>query len=194
MKAIIIALFVLVAVASLFQVALCSPDFKGIDSWSSSSNVNTKNIEVKLSEALQGLSAAQKSSSIKSNVDVDDSNGNGYDSPLNNSTAINLSAINKTAINSTAINSTQTNTTALNASFKDEASPEDEGGSGAVSLTGSSSASPQEVGSNSKANFNGFWGMEASQKGTGKNGINSRTFLSGGFEVDKTVKFQDRGY
>ncbi len=175
MKAIVIALFVLVAVASIQQAALCSPDFRGLDSWSSSSNMNTKNIEAKLSEALQGLSAAQKSSSIES--------------PLNNSTAINSSAINKTAINSTEINAT-----ALNASAKDDASLEAGGGSGAVSLTSSSSASPQEVGSNSKASFNGFWGMEANQDGTGKNGISSRTFLSGGFEVDKTVKFQDRGY
>ena len=175
MKAIVIALFVLVAVASIQQAALCSPDFRGLNTWSSSSNMNTKNIEAKLSEALQGLSAVQKSSSIESS--------------LNSSTALNSSGL-----NNTAVNSTETNTTALNTTAKDKASLEAQGDSGAVSLTGSSSASPQEVGSNSKASFNGFWGMEASQKGTGKNGISSSTFLSGGFEVDKTVKFQDRGY
>ncbi|MDM7913514.1 MAG: hypothetical protein QUS09_10495, partial [Methanotrichaceae archaeon] len=101
------------------------------------------------------------------------------------------------AVNTTADNSTETNTTAINASAEDGAYSEAEGGSGAagaVSFSGNSSVSPQEVGSNSKASFNGFWGMEASQKGIGKIDISSRTFLSGGFEVDKTVKFQDRGF
>lgn len=176
-KAITIALFIFAVVGSIFQVALCSPDFEKLKPWSSSSNANTKNIEAKLSEALQGLSAVQKSSAVES--------------------AINLSVINSTVANSTAINSTETNTTAINASAKDGASSEAEGGSGAigaVSFSGNSSVSPQEVGSNSKASFNGFWGMEANQKGIGKSDISSRTFLSGGFEVDKTVKFQDRGY
>jgi hypothetical protein len=177
MKAIVIALFIFAVVVSISQAALSSPDFKELKPWSSSSNVDTKSIEAKLSEALHGLSTMQKSSSDKS--------------------AINLSAINLTAANSTETNTTEINSTAINASAKDEASSETEGGSGAVgavSFSGNSSVSPQEVGSNSKASFNGFWGMEASQKGTGKNGISSRTFLSGGFEVDKTVKFQDRGY
>ncbi|HSD57727.1 MAG TPA: hypothetical protein VLB04_06055 [Methanotrichaceae archaeon] len=187
MKAIIIALFIFVAVASIFQVALGSPDFKGLEPWSSSSNVDTKNIEAKLSEALQGLSAAQKSSSKGDNADV--GNSNIADNPLNNSSVLNSTAINSSTINLSAINSTANST-----SIESDPSSDAIDGSGAVTISGSSSASPQEVGSNSKANFNGFWGMEASQKGTGKNGINSRTFLSGGFEVDKTVKFQDRGY
>ncbi len=176
MKAIIIVLFILVAVASVQQAAFCSPDFNGMQPWSSSSNVNTKNIEAKLADALQGLSAAQKGSN------------------LNNSAAINLSAVNSTAINSTSANSTEINTTALNASVKAGESMEAEGSSGAVSLSGSSSASSQGVASESKASMKGFWGMEANQKGIGKSDINSKTYLSGDFEVDKTVKFQDRGF
>jgi hypothetical protein len=200
MKAIIIALFVFIAIASIFQVAIGSPDFQGLKPWSSNSNMNanTNSIEAKLSEALQGVSAIQKS-----NFNPDKSNANAdndlSDNPLNNSsginkTATNSSAVNSTVINSTTINSTDDNSTTINASAEDAATLKSAGDSGAVSLSGSSSVSPHEVGSSSKANFNGFWGMEANQEGIGKSGINSKTFLSGDFEVDKTVQFQDRGY
>jgi hypothetical protein len=185
MKAIILVLFILVAIASVFQVAIGSPDFQGLKPWSSNSNMDTNSIEAKLSEALQSLKAAQES--------------NTNDNPLNSSSINNLSAtnssgLNKTAANSSAANSTKTNSTAINSSDEDDAQLKTEGDSGAVSLSGSSSVSPQEVGSNSKASFNGFWGMEAKQEGIGKSGVNSKTFLSGDFEVDKTVQFQDRGY
>lgn len=159
MKAIILVLFILVAIASVFQVAIGSPDFQGLKLWSSNSNMDTNNIEAKLSEALQSLKAAKES--------------NTNDNPLNSSSINNLSATNSSGLNKTAANSSATNSTEIN---------------------GSSSVSPQEVGSNSKASFNGFWGMEANQEGIGKNGVNSKTFLSGDFEVDKTVQFQDRGY
>jgi hypothetical protein len=128
MKAIIIALFIFVVVGSICQVALSSPDFKELKPWSSSSNADTKNMEAKLSEALQGLSAAQKPSPAES--------------------TINLSALNSTVANLTADNSTETNTTAINASAKDRDSSEVEGGSGAVgavSFSGNSSVSPQEA-------------------------------------------------
>lgn len=178
-KAITIALFILMAAAFIQQVALCSPDFSGMKSWPSSPNVNTKDIEAKIADALQGLSAAQERTS-------DNSLNN---SELNNSTAINLSAVNLTEINSTEINST-----AINASAKAGDSIEAEGSAGSVSLLGSSSASSQGVASESKASMKGFWGMEANQNGIGKSDINSKTYLSGDFDVDKTVKFQDRGF
>ncbi len=177
-KAITIALFILMAVAFIQQAALCSPDFNGMKSWQSSSNVNTKNIEAKIADALQGLSAAQEKSS---------------DNPLNNSALNNSTAINLSAVNLTEINSTEINSTAINSSARDGDS-NDEGSSGSVSLSGSSSASSQGVASESKASMKGFWGVEANQKGIGKPDINSRTFLSGDFDVDKTVKFQDRGF
>lgn len=180
-KAITIALFILVAAASVQQVALCSPDFNGMKPWSSSSNVDTRDIEAKLANALQGLSAAQKGF-------------NPNDSTAINSPAVNLTAINSTSVNSTASNLTEINTTSLNASANAGDSMEVEGGSGAVSLSGSSSASSQGVASESKASMKGFWGMEANQKGIGKSDINSKTYLSGDFDVDKTVKFQDRGF
>jgi hypothetical protein len=47
--------------------------------------------------------------------------------------------------------------------------------------------------SSSKALFNGYYGMTASRHEMGKSGIKSKTFLSGNFEMDNTVKFQDQG-
>lgn len=41
--------------------------------------------------------------------------------------------------------------------------------------------------------FNGYYGMTASRHEMGKSGIDSRMFLNGTFEMDKTVKFQDQG-
>ncbi len=182
MKAIIIALFILITAVSIQQAALCSPDFNGMKPWSSSSDVNSKNIEAKMADALQGLSAMQKGSNLNNFA-------------ANNLSSVNSAAANNSAaINSTAVNSTEINMTAINDSAREGDSVEAKGSSGTVSLSGSSSASPQGVASDSKTSFKGFWGMEANQKVIGKNGINSKTFLSGDFEVDKTVSFQDRGY
>jgi len=49
------------------------------------------------------------------------------------------------------------------------------------------------VGSNSRGRFNGYYGMTASRHEIGKSGIDSHMFLSGTFEMDKSVKFQDQG-
>lgn len=182
MKATTAALCVLVLVAGglLLQVGVGSPDFKGLNSWppGGNVNVNTKSMEMKMAEAIQGLSAVQKS---------------GLQSAINNSSLNNLSSINSSSFNASALNLSASNTAAINASANNSSSGEKKG-FGAATFSGSSIVSSQGVGSSSKANFNGFWGMEASQKGMGKSGINSRMFLSGGFEVDKTVQFQDKGY
>jgi hypothetical protein len=176
----VLCVLVLVAIGLLLQVGVGSPDFKGLNSWplSGNANVNTKNMEIKMAEAIQGLSAMQKS---------------GLKSAINNSSLNNLSNINSSSFNTSTLNLSASNTTAINASASNDSSDAKEG-FGAATFSGSSTASPQGVGSSSKANFNGFWGMEANQKGLGKSGINSRMFLSGGFEVDKTVQFQDKGY
>ena len=49
------------------------------------------------------------------------------------------------------------------------------------------------VGSISKGGFNGYYGMTATRHEIGKSDIDSRMFLSGKFEMDKTVQFQDQG-
>ena len=65
--------------------------------------------------------------------------------------------------------------------------------SGANEFDTNSLAGRQNVGSSSKASFNGYYGMTASRHEMGKSGIKSKTFLSGNFEMDNTVKFQDQG-
>ncbi|MCX6674668.1 MAG: hypothetical protein NTY37_12930 [Methanothrix sp.] len=57
----------------------------------------------------------------------------------------------------------------------------------------SSLSNSSNVGSSTKGSFNGYYGMTASRHEMGKSGIDSRMFLSGNFEMDKTVKFQDQG-
>ena len=180
MKAAIIALFVFAATIFVVLIAIGSPDFQGLKPWPSNPDRSMNSIEAKLSEALQDVSAMQKSNLHINKI-------------AKNSSATNSSAINSTGLNDTQLNST-INSTAINNSAKGATAFNSNDQAGTVSLLGSSSVSPQEVGSSSKANFNGFWGMEAKQEGIGKSGINSRTLLSGGFEVDKTVQFQDRGY
>ena len=69
---------------------------------------------------------------------------------------------------------------------------ENENASGGT-LTENRTADPRGIESNSKANFKGYYGITASQHEIGKNNIDSRTFLSGTFALDKSVKFQDRG-
>jgi hypothetical protein len=44
-----------------------------------------------------------------------------------------------------------------------------------------------------RSSFSGYYGMTASRHEMGKSGINSKMFLSGSFEMDKSVKFQDQG-
>lgn len=50
------------------------------------------------------------------------------------------------------------------------------------------------VGTSSKANFKGYFGITASRHEMGKSDIKSSMFLSGDFQVDKSVQFQDRGF
>jgi hypothetical protein len=49
------------------------------------------------------------------------------------------------------------------------------------------------MGAISSSKFNGYYGITSSQHQMGKNKIDSSTFLSGSFSMEKAVKFQDRG-
>jgi hypothetical protein len=52
----------------------------------------------------------------------------------------------------------------------------------------------QKIGGSTSAAVNGFWGIQSSQHKMGGSDINSKTFLSGDFEVDKNVQFSDRAF
>ena len=109
----------------------------------------------------------------------------------------NTSAINSSFTNSSLANSSSTNSSMANLPVSRNIAPapigsDNEMASGGT-LTENSSADPRGIESNSKANFKGYYGITATQHEIGKNNIDSKTFLSGTFALDKSVKFQDRG-
>jgi hypothetical protein len=128
---------------------------------------DTKKVEDKMAEALAGLDSWKKARSEEKREPLV-SNSNPGNSTLDN-----------TSINSSLNNSLQ-NTSAAKVSGADE-------------FDTNSPAGQQNIGSSSKASFNGYYGMSAIRHEMGKSGIKSKMFLSGNFEMDKTVKFQDQG-
>jgi len=188
-----------------------------------SPGTDTKKIEDKMAEALTRLDfwkkarAEEKSEplTIEPN-DANSSNSFPGNLALNNSTAVNSTlnnpnssnetldniSINDTISNNTSINSSLNNSSLLNSSAAQAAGANDDRLKSNEAMPGepaesnaltNSSAVPQNVGSSSKGNFKGFYGMTASRHEMGKSGIDSSMFLSGTFEMDKTVKFQDQG-
>lgn len=51
-----------------------------------------------------------------------------------------------------------------------------------------------ESGSITASRFNGTYSARASRHEIGKGGVDSSIFLKGEFEMDKSIKFQDRGF
>jgi len=74
-------------------------------------------------------------------------------------------------------NSSMTNTTGTNASSN-----------ASSCFVSSGSVGTDQVGDNTRGSFEGFWSMQAKKHSFGNN-INSRTYLSGDFDVDKSIKF-----
>jgi hypothetical protein len=96
----------------------------------------------------------------------------------------NASAANLT-INATELNSTELNSTDMNLSNSKSTN---------VPCKSCSNKAEQNIGGGTSAAVNGFWGMQSNQHTIGGTDIKSNTFLSGDFEVDKNVQFQDRDY
>ena len=134
---------------------------------------DAKKIENKIAEALASLKPA-------TNPALDDLNsGNG---PINNSSYQNNSPSNisqNTSQNSSLDNST------VNSEENVQSNP--------FEIAEGNSPAGQNAGSSSKGSFKGFYGMTASRHEVGKSGIDSSMFLSGNFEMEKSVKFQDQG-
>ena len=102
------------------------------------------------------------------------------------------STVNSSLANSSLTNSSRVNLPASTGKALEPDGPDHEKASGGA-LAANSTADPNGIESNSKANFKGYYGITASQHEMGKNKIDSSTFLSGTFALDKSVKFQDRG-
>jgi len=208
MKAVMVVLLIFVAACMIFPAAT-SGSFGSIyglgaekpQSWASGSDA--KRMEDKMTEALSGLDAPKKS---KTNEKEGIISGSLTDavvgaSSLNNSTSKDQRLDNSTLSNSTELNSTGLKSSAVNSSSLNESAKDASPGINlrsapppAGTLSSNSSAGLQGVGSSSEASFNGYYGITASRHEMGKSDIKSSTFLSGGFDVDKTVQFSDRGF
>jgi len=167
------------------------------------SGSDAKRMEDKMTEALSGLDAFKKAETHEQEGTISGSltdavggagslnNSTSEDRRLDNSTLSNSTQLNSTGLNSSAVNSSILNSSANDASLgiNPRSAP-----SPAGTLSSNSSAGSQGVGSSSEASFNGYYGVTASRHEIGESDIKSSTFLSGGFNVDKTVQFSDRGF
>ncbi|MFZ2472391.1 MAG: hypothetical protein WAW52_10675 [Methanothrix sp.] len=176
MKRIILILLMLLTAAALQQAAASSgkSDFASIlvpdGSVFFTPGTDTKNVEDKMAEALVRLDSWKKARAEEKIYppadNIEQTNGN--------STLDNISIIGPLS-----------NSSRLNSSTNQDAN--------ATISDANSSAGMQNVGTSSKGSWSGHYGMTASRHEIGKSDINSRMFLSGTFEMDNAVKFQDRG-
>ena len=174
MKRVIVILLMILAAADLLSAAAAfgKSDSMGIIGQDGPAfftpGTDTKKVEDKMAEALARLDSWKKAHAEEKKEPL-----------VNNSNPVN-STLDNISHNNSLNNSSLQNTSAANVSDANE-------------FDTNSLAGRQKVGSSSKALFNGYYGMTASRHEMGKSGIKSKTFLSGNFEMDNTVKFQDQG-
>jgi hypothetical protein len=147
-------------------------------------NVDTKKVEEKMNKALNefiihGLALIDKRNASKPLL-------------VSNTSTINSSFTKSSPANSSSLNSSLANLPVAGVIAPAQDGSDNKMASGGT-LSENSSNDPRGIESNSKTNFNGYYGITASKHEIGKNDIDSRTFLSGTFALDKSVKFQDRG-
>ena len=170
MKRVIVILFTVFAAGALLQAATASSKSDSMSILGPDGAVffapgtDAKKLEDKMAEALVRIEQAKLSNARLSNAEL--SNAELSRNPTVNSTlnnSINSSLGNSSLLNPSAAKVNDVNKDRLN------------------------------VGSFSKGGFNGYYGMTATRHEIGKSDIDSRMFLSGKFEMDKTVQFQDQG-
>lgn len=145
----------------------------------SAADPGSQRMEAKLLNALQGLGTGGAK-----DVPALGASNNSSNKTAENSSALNLSAI------------PSLNTSALNLTSIPGAENLSAPGSSTIAAPGStvtteSSISPHDIGSNTHGAVQGYWGIEANKHTMGGPKIHSKTFLTGNFDVDKTVKFQE---
>ncbi len=195
MKRAMAILIMIVAAASLLQAAAASSksDYTSIlgpvGSVFFTPGTDTKKVEDRMQEALTRLDSwkrareqEKKEPLVSKAEQAEMSESLSLNSTLNNSASGNSTSFNSPSSNLThnniSINSSLVNSSLLNSPTAQVADANED---------------RQNVGSSIRGSPNGYYGMTASRHEIGKSGINSRTFLSGNFEMDKTVKFQDQG-
>jgi hypothetical protein len=196
MKRIMIILLILLEAAVLLAeaTALSDSGFAGIHGQTgavfSTPAADTKNVEQKMADALAKLDSWRKSQTkerIKPAVEI------ANQAELNQS---NVTQANSTEPNLTSANSTSDNSSIISPSGNsslESSSKELGANAGRVNANDASGPPGQNIGSSSEGRFKGYYGMTAARHEIGKSGINSHMFLSGDFEMDKAVKFQDQG-
>ncbi len=200
MRLIVAVLFMLTIVAVIFQVAFIANaiDFNG---HSQAPDTDIKKIETRMAETLRSISSASRSTNIDS-ITAEGSKASDFlidAAKLNSSinSSINKSSLNNSSLNTSAINSSLLNTSAQNETggqrIMEGSAGSDSSSSGASMLSDSTQAATQELGTSSRGTSNGFWGIQASKHVMGQSDVKSKMFLSGKFDVDKTVQFTDQG-
>ena len=152
---------------------LDSAGFSGSGGDIFSQGSDAKKIENKIAEALASLKPAINPALADLNFG---------DKPINNSSHQNNS-LNNISQNASQ-NSSLDNSTA-NSKEHAQSNP--------FEIAEGNSPAGQNAGASSKGSFKGFYGMTASRREIGKSGIDSNMLLSGNFEMEKSVKFQDQG-
>jgi hypothetical protein len=182
MKGIIVNLIMILAAAGLLSVAASSgTDFAGIlgpdKTVLSTPGTDAKKVQDKIAEALVRLDSWKKARAEEKREPL-----------VGNSNQVN-STLDNISINGSLSNSSQHSPSVdQDADVQDAAAGEIDANTNTNSTKGL-----QNVGASSRGSFDGYYGMTASRHEMGKSGVNSRMFLSGTFEMDKSVKFQDRG-
>jgi hypothetical protein len=215
---ILMAAYLILATSSGSESAFRIPGYGNSEALASGTDM--KRIEERMNEALSSLEAHRRAAIDRrlasgiTNTGLSGSEDNSSKLPATSfhSSNLNINATINSTINSTinatmnttmnTTNSSSLNSPALNSSIarlpagsgnRLSSSESGEEASHEGTLNESGHAGPEAIGANSRTNFKGFYGITASQHEMGKNDIDSRTFLSGTFSMDKTVKFQDRG-
>jgi hypothetical protein len=196
MKALPLVMFIFLSAALISETAALSSGLGALGTGfdirhSASTDLNLRNIENKMADSLHSLSLTKQEEKNDAVISAS-MPGFSHSNPqinrtgLNNSSQNNNSLINVSLIGSSAINESEQNSS-LNKN------PE-MNGIGTKSALSSISAAPGGMGSGSAGKYNGFYSVESSRHEMGKSDIQSKMLLSGGFEVDKSVQFQDHDF
>ena len=174
MKVVIAILFMILAAAAFLQAEAASSKSDSIGSVFFTPGTDAKKMEDKMAEALASLDSWKRARAEEEREPFVSKNEK---AELPSSPPIN-STLNDSTLNNISINSSLSNSSLLNSS---------------AAMVTNANKDRLNVGSSSMGIFSGYYGMIASRHEMGKSGIDSSMFLRGTFEMDKTVKFQDKG-
>ena len=179
------AILMIMVMISLWQQALSlgGPDPTwdlGTDMSSRSpAGSDIKKMEEKMAEALAALPSSQSSNA----------GGDHGKSPAG------IDSRENSSLENSSINSSLPQNGSINNSILDDNNLDGaEGRPGLTARQIKPDNGSMESGSITASRFNGTYSARASRHEIGKGGVDSSIFLKGEFEMDKSIKFQDRGF